>query len=672
MKLQQVHKTGVSFLLFFLIATICHAQPISVERAKQRIAQPRLELAYESPQLYAFDSSDGFVLASTSEAHPAVLGYSDGSHFEEAYRNPQFRNFIKRMEESLSSSIRIYKPADVKESVAPLCSDAWEQEHPAYKGMCPVVYEDTIDGIPQPDTCVVGCVALAMAQVMNYWKWPKQGKGSYTYTDSTGCGYTLTADFASHTYDWDNMLDNYYFGYNTRQANAVAQLLSDCGISVNMRYGTLSSGAEVIYQPLALTNYFGYDEGMQMYYRNFFTQVEWDSIMFHELDAGRPLVVGGWSIELGHSFVCDGYDANGYFHIKFGNPDGDADGYYYFTWLTPDQPKWHDKNNPEGGFNLLQSIIAGLKPKKDATPSQQTYIYAFSHISPLANDAIAIYNLGNVGWNLHPGKVGIALKPIQKGKVTDASSTLLLHQYDHVFALEEIDDTTYTDTLQISIPTNLAAGDYRICPVYEENGSFHEARTQVGTPNYVLCHVDANGSHQLSVPAHETALLEVSDVIFPDSLIRRQRPRFSFRVHNNGAEYSGRLFFVLSPVASPTTNIYFNEEGLSIAGGETQQLDFKMTSLDGVPVGKYYFSIFSDIDLFTDSINQVYTDTTHVVTVLPSNYLDITDIHANDSSLSASPSPLYDLSGRRISEATLPKGTVIVKDRKKFLTPLKE
>ena len=97
-----------------------------------------------------------------------------------------------------------------------------------------------------------------------------------------------------------------------------------------------------------------------------------------------------------------------------------------------------------------------------------------------------------------------------------------------------------------------------------------------------------------------------------------------------------------------------------------------MTSLDGVPVGEYYFSIFSDIDLFTDSINLVYTDTTHVVTVLPSNYLDITDINANDSSLSASHSPLYDLSGRRISEATLPKGTVIVKDRKKFLTPRKE
>ena len=98
---------------------------------------------------------------------------------------------------------------------------------------------------------------------------------------------------------------------------------------------------------------------------------------------------------------------------------------------------------------------------------------------------------------------------------------------------------------------------------------------------------------------------------------------------------------------------------------ETQQLDFKMTSLDGVPVGKYYFSIFSDIDLFTDSINLVYADTTHVVTVLPSNYLNITDIHANDSSLSASHSPLYDLSGRRISEAQLPKGIYII-DRKKY------
>ena len=670
MKLQQVHKTGVSFLLFFLITTMCHAQHISVERAMQRVAQPKLTLAYESDQLYAFDSRDGFVLASASEEHPAILGYSDGSNFEKAYKNTQFREFIQRMEKSMTNSNhRIYKPSDVKEFVSPLCTDAWEQEFSAYKRMCPVVYEDTIDGVAQPDTCVVGCVALAMSQVMNYWKWPKQGTGSYTYTDSTGCGYTLTADFGSHTYDWDNMLDNYYFGYNERQANAVAQLMSDCGIAVNMRYGTGSSGAQIIQQPLALINYFGYDEGMQLYYRNFFSQVEWDSIMFHEISAGRPLIVGGWSMELAHSFVCDGYDADGYFHIKFGNPEGDADGYYYFTWLTPDQPRWHDKNNPEGGFNLLQSILAGVQPKKNSTPSKQTYIYAFARIEALSNDCIAVYHLGNVGWNTHEGKVGLALKPMTSGKVTDAASTTLLYQYDRVFALEEIEDTTYSDTLEINIPKNLAPGNYRICPVYEEDGKFYEARTQMGMPNYVLCTKNADGTYLLSVAEHELAELEVSNVVFPDTLIRRTPPHFSFTLHNKGAEYSGRLYYALSPIDNPVMLMFFNEEGISIVSNDTQDIELKMTNLQGVPVGQYYFRIFADIDLFTNDLNLIYTDSTHVVTVLNADYLDINNI-ANDASIGAHST--YDLSGRPFSEASLPKGTVIVKGRKKFFTPRKE
>lgn len=670
MKMQEVHKTGVGFLLFFMVTTMCYAQRISVERAMQRVAQPKLSLAYESEQLYAFDSRDGFVLASATENSPAILGYSDGGHFENAYKNEQFRKFIQQMEKSMAnSSHRIFKPSDVKESVSPLCTDEWEQEFSAYKRMCPVVYEDTIDGVAQPDTCIVGCVALAMAQVMNYWEWPKQGKGSYTYTDSTGCGYTLTADFGSHTYDWDHMLDNYYYGYTERQANAVAQLMSDCGISVNMRYGTGSSGAQTIRQPLALVNYFGYDEGMQLYFRNFFSQVEWDSIMFHEISDGRPLIVSGWSPELAHSFVCDGYDADGYFHIKFGNPEGDADGYYYFTWLTPDQPKWHDKNNPEGGFNLLQSILTGVQPKKNSSPSKQTYIYGFSHIEALGDNAIAVYHLGNVGWNSHEGKVGIALKPMTNGKVTDAASTTLLYQYDRVFALEEIDDTTYTDTLEISIPKNLAPGNYRICPVYEENGQFHEARTQIGMPNYLLCTMNADGTYLLSTPEHELADLEVSNVVFPDTLIRRTPPHFSFTLHNQGAEYSGRLYYALSPIDNPVAFKFFNEVGLSIGSDETQDIELKMTNLQGVSVGKYYFHIFADIDLFTNDMNLIYTDTTHVVTVLNADHVGIHSI-TNDASTSSHNT--FDLSGRPLPEATLPKGTIVVKNRKKILTPRKE
>ncbi|MBR7046307.1 MAG: C10 family peptidase, partial [Lachnospiraceae bacterium] len=47
---------------------------------------------------------------------------------------------------------------------------------------------------------------------------------------------------------------------------------------------------------------------------NFFNQCEWDSIMFHELNEGRPMLIGGWSPTRAHSYLCDGYDSHGYFH----------------------------------------------------------------------------------------------------------------------------------------------------------------------------------------------------------------------------------------------------------------------------------------------------------------------------------------------------------------------
>lgn len=37
-----------------------------------------------------------------------------------------------------------------------------------------------------------------------------------------------------------------------------------------------------------------------------------------ELDAGYPLSYGGQSSGGGHAFVCDGYDAQGFFHINWG------------------------------------------------------------------------------------------------------------------------------------------------------------------------------------------------------------------------------------------------------------------------------------------------------------------------------------------------------------------
>jgi len=634
----------------------------TVRRAK---ALQQAQLVYSSDALYAFENGgEGFMLCPALPSLPPIVGYNDRGTFAAAQRSSVFQLLLKSMEQAVQNGTNttgyIFRPDGVADAVGPLCTDMWAQMHP-YNLYCPVV-----DG----DTCVTGCVATAMATVMHRWQWPAKGTGSYTYTDSIGCKQTLTADFGSHTYDWANMIDDYYaVDYTPLQAQAVALLMSDCGISVDMRYGTSTSGAHCIRQPMALVNYFGYDEDVQQLFRNFYSQQEWDSIMFCELDAGRPLILGGYSNTLAHSFVCDGYDANGLFHIRFGNDDRDANGYYYFTWLTPQQPAWYDLDSPENGMNLLQTILVGLHPKTGAA-SAQRYSYAFSHIKALSNSQIVVNSLANVGWNLHSGRVGIALKPLSAGKApTNADATALLYTYSRQFPLEEVEDTCFTDTLTISIPAGTAAGNYRVVPVFEQSGTFVEARTMVGQPNYLSCTIDGSGNATLAFPEAETPQLVVSDVVASDSVVAYSDTlRLSFRIANQGAEYSGRLYFSLVPNSETplTTNVYTGQ-GLSITNGESLQREFTHTRVRGIAAGDYHLRIMADIDLFTDSLQLLY-EGTETITVLPYGWgTSISAPTLSDADADACDDRYFDLTGRMVPKEQLRRGIYIHQRRKIFV-----
>ncbi|MFC1782032.1 C10 family peptidase [Planctomycetota bacterium] len=52
-------------------------------------------------------------------------------------------------------------------------TSVWHQFGP-YNDFCPAP-----SGLPN-DHCIVGCVGTAMAQIMNYWKWPHVGNGSHS------------------------------------------------------------------------------------------------------------------------------------------------------------------------------------------------------------------------------------------------------------------------------------------------------------------------------------------------------------------------------------------------------------------------------------------------------------------------------------------------------------
>ena len=195
---------------------------------------------------------------------------------------------------------------------------------------------------------------------MRYWKWPVQGNGSHSYSWN---GITLSVNFGSATYDWDNMLPNYTGEYTEDQANAVAQLMYHAGVACNMSYSSDASSAYTENMGNGMINYFRYKSNG--YHTQWYTSLslsEINTMFIEDLLAGRPILMGGAAADRqsGHEFVCDGIDADGLFHINWGW-GGSSNGFFALSALDPDQQGIGGSASGSGYSNDIDFMI-GLEP----------------------------------------------------------------------------------------------------------------------------------------------------------------------------------------------------------------------------------------------------------------------------------------------------------------------
>ena len=132
---------------------------------------------------------------------PDVLGYSDRGFFDEDSVPCNLKAVIEWYEQlfvTFSKSEGVpsenTKRTIERTTISPLLSTTWYQDFPL-NAFCPIVREDR---------CMTGCVATAMAQVVNYNRWPKEATlaiPSYTtYTEKI----TMPALEPKRFY-WDNI-----------------------------------------------------------------------------------------------------------------------------------------------------------------------------------------------------------------------------------------------------------------------------------------------------------------------------------------------------------------------------------------------------------------------------------------------------------------------------------
>ena len=280
--------------------------------------------------LYIFNiEGGGFVIVSASKESKPILAYSFKNSFGEeipsttSYFINNYNNTINYLKESdgdiddvcLRSWDELEKNEVKKRTAAvvnPLIQTQWNQDC-YYNEYAP------FDNYGPCNRAYAGCVACAMSQVMKYWNYPATGKGSHDYTHSKYGN--LAADFGSTTYKWDEM-PNEIWSHN----DAIATLMYQCGVSVNMNYGPDGSGAQSKDVETAMRSYFGYAAAKYVE-RSSCDDEEWIALLKSELDKEQPMYFSGTGEPGGHAIVCDGYDSNDYFHFNMGW-SGISDGFY--------------------------------------------------------------------------------------------------------------------------------------------------------------------------------------------------------------------------------------------------------------------------------------------------------------------------------------------------------
>lgn len=345
----------------------------AMTKARKQGSKGEITLSQQSYYVFPNANSKGFTIVSGDDRLPEIVGYSSQGSYDENNLPEGFVSFMKAYQnlynkvnlgdaEALKNlaEIKAWRnkknaSAETSSAVAPLLGNIeWDQTSP-YNNMCP-----RYDSV---HVAATGCVATAMAQVMAYYKYPKQLKADIPGYVNRWNGIPMeipTITREEGVYDWDNMLPKYNKEANAtqQQKDAVAKLMYHCGAAVQMNYGPESAAAV---SATKLAKYFGYDADLMMdLNRSSFSLDKWMQIIDTELAAGRPVLYSGQASDDGHQFICDGKDGEGLYHINWGW-SGSQNGYFDLSLLNPEKGGTGSGNSTEG-YNRLCSMTIGIAP----------------------------------------------------------------------------------------------------------------------------------------------------------------------------------------------------------------------------------------------------------------------------------------------------------------------
>jgi len=534
---------------------------------------------------YVFNSDNkGFVIVAGDDQVSPILGYATTGSFDPDNIPQNVAKWLEGYTAEIRDIIENDIPATAEisadwdnllktensemlakgtASVNPLMQTQWNQS-PWYNAQC-------------PGGSVTGCVATAMAQIMKYWNYPASGSGFHSYNHQTYG--TLSANFGSTSYQWSSMPNS------VNSANsAVATLMYQVGVSVDMNYSPQVSGAYVISAQSPVTNcseyalktYFGYKTTLQGVQRVNYNQTQWINLLKAELNASRPILYAGFGSGGGHCFVADGFDNNDYIHFNWGW-GGAYDGFFQINSLNPSGT---GTGGGSGGYNSGHQAVIGIEPPT----STQTYNMAlYNYVSPSAStiyygQAFSVStNIANNGTNTFNGDYTVA---VFDNAYNFLDYVQVLSGYSLQGGYAYINDLVFSSTGLFS----MLPGTYYVGAFYRPTGG-----------NWLQ--VANSGSY--------TNLVQMT-VINPNDIEMN-----SAMVLSPGATFTqGQAASVNLNLVNNGTSTFFGEYGVGLYNldGSFAQTIATMNENNGLPAGYTYLSPY-------------LTFSTSSVTVSPGTYL---------------------------------------------------
>ena len=582
------------------------ANPISKAQALQEakeflsskgIVMQTTDEAYKAPRkanskdsnpyyyIYNVGNDNGFVIVSGDDRTEKILGYVDSGNFDEENIPAPLKEWLRGYEreiESLStielastSSLKRKIVEKTKKAIPPMTTSKWGYGYP-FNSATPIV-----NGKNTPP----GCSPICFAQFLYYYRNQNVAATTAEIPSYTANNITLSNVPKGTILDWDNMLDEYTYnsGYTNEQKDAVSNLMLYVGKAMSSIYssnGTLTSTAK--FHP-ALINYFGFDPSIAYIDREYYSVDDWENVIYNELAQKRPVVYNAFSLETGHTFLVDGYDCNGFFHINWGWK-GSYNGYFRLSVLNRYQSGTNSSIYPYSTYMDKHSALLYAVPASMGCVNTSNYELN-GKITSASSSTLAckFHNQSGMEGNYQYGV----------GFVNDNDEVVLVKQFNNSVAYL---NNTNTATRYFTLSANefqragLNHGIYNFVPLFRyviirEDGEDYEYGEwkvcQHESANYAIVNYSSNG---ISSSLHSNLQnISVSNFELKGSGLNgdEQIIRTTFQNLNNEHGFYDKIYFF----ASPTTNMgeIISSPKLIVDKAASVNIDFTFTpTSDGI------------------------------------------------------------------------------------------